>query len=162
MIRKNKYIRRCPGGWQLALFHRTEQQYTKLFSDSKYGGKAQALAKAKAHRYYILKKHKKLILLDPTKPKHISYSHRNLSGIIGVTNDKKTAPYPAWIGQGGCKGVRWRKGFCIHKFGNVQAFHLACAVRYRKHGKLVITGNLNDLPAKPRVPFIMACDVKKK
>lgn len=154
MSKRNKYIERQLGGWQLCLFRHNTDQYTETFNDRKCNGRAKALAKAIERRYNILKKHNKLHLLNANKPAVYNCNKRNTSGVIGLSI--KQSEYYSWEAHGMFDGVTWSKGFSVNRFGEKEAFQLACEARYKKHGKLTVTCNLKDLLAKPRVPYVIS------
>ena len=104
--------------------------FQKLFCDLSHGGKRKALRKAKAWR------DKKMEFL-PDKPIRIIHekiSPRNTAGVIGVQLDRKVFKngdeyftyVASWYPE---KDNKQRKYFPIDKYGEAEAFRLACEAR---------------------------------
>lgn len=129
----------------------SQKRHTKYFADKKNGGKGKALKKAKEFRD---KKYEELGLSKLLKKRIsvVKYHSHNNSGIIGV-GVKREGNAKAWYASGSKKNLSWSVSFNIKKYGEKQAFLMACKVRYKKSGTLQIIGNLSDLPCRPTVPF---------
>lgn len=129
---------------------------SKLFSDSKYGGKRRALNAAKKFRDEKYKSLKKEELLNNKLKRIVRRHSRNTSGIIGVRNSytiRGNYIYEEWTAFGYKDGKHWRKAYSINKYGDKGAFILACRARHRKQGTLQIVVRLKDLPYRPNVPY---------
>jgi len=116
--------------------YRNGKTYSRLFSDTRYGGKRKALASARAYRDKLLKKLDKI----PKKPQErrlVSKDCRNVTGILGVCRTTKKSPSGSVTE---CYSVSWRPepgvqrctSFSINKYGEKKAFQLAVALRRQK------------------------------
>ena len=155
-------------GWQVRIpidFKKNPQDlHLKFFANKRNGGSKQAKNLAIEYRNQYLEQTKQnYLLLDGARsntrirPK----DSKNSSGITGVRlaySNKESADgyiysYAAWEGYGKKDGKIWRKSFSVIKFGEKEAFKLACQARYREHGILYIVGKISDLPCRPSVPY---------
>jgi len=131
---------------------------SKLFSDSKYGGKRKALLAAKKFRNAKYKSLGLEELLDKRIKTKVRRHSKNTSGIIGVRRNsykRDNKIYEEWTAHG-CKNYEpWRKAFSIDKYGERGAFILACRTRYKKQGNIQIVCKFNELPFRPNVPYVL-------
>jgi hypothetical protein len=118
-----------PGGWKVAIQRRGTRK-SKSFADSKYGGKAKALAAAKVYR--------NAVLATISNAAYASWlgEHKhplNTSGIIGVaryrirSGKKMVAVWDAFWGD--ADGTRHRRRFYVSAYGEKGAKARACAAR---------------------------------
>lgn len=170
---RNKYITRIDHRNTHAWFVRVPVNYRKnpthyhhkLFSDGLYGGAIKAKRVAREYRDHFLKKTKQTFLVEPTtcsaRPPRVRDS-RNTSGIIGVRIQVQekllltggTTTHYAWEAYGMINKVAWRKTFATKRYGEREAFILACRERYRRQGPLSVVGSLSDLPCRIPVPYV--------
>jgi len=145
-ITKNKGISRIDSeacrtyGWYVRLRY-NGKSVAKLFSDKKYGGKAQALMKARRYYKKSAEKLKKEMLKLysnklPVKP-IVSKNRRNNTGVVGVQRiDRKNtggSVYRAFrVNWTDKSGKSKNKFFSFEKFGEKKAFELACKYRQEK------------------------------
>jgi len=113
--------------------YRNGKTYSKLFSDSKWGGRDKAYKAAEAHRDQLVE-HLKTIPAEPKTRRMIQSNSRNSSGILGVC---RTAKKSANGKVNECYSVSWRPvpgvqkctSFSIRKYGEQGAFERAVAHR---------------------------------
>jgi hypothetical protein len=134
-------------GWQFR-FHREDINITRFFSDTKFGGKEQALITAQQFRDDIEK------LYPPplnSKEKFTRRSSKNKSGIVGVsradytyTKKDRTGTYltSAWVAQWtDNSGKRKTNSFSIPKHGEREALRLAIIARRKAIDELTGTSS---------------------
>ena len=121
-------------GYQVRLCRRGKY-YSKLFSDSEFGGKRKALQAAREYRDTMIKElaHREITRKQLAK----RANSRNTSGIIGVRfvqeEDARAAAgvvYEYWEAQWSpAPGVRSKKRFSVQKYGYDQALNMAKRAR---------------------------------
>jgi hypothetical protein len=148
-ITKNKGISRIDSeacrtyGWYVRIRF-NGKSVSKLFSDKKYGGKAQALMKAR--RFYkkssekLMKKMMKIYANKLPVKQIVTKNRRNNTGVVGVQRiDRKNSGgsiYRAFrVNWTDKTGKSRNKFFSIEKFGEKKAFELACEYRQEKVGE---------------------------
>ncbi|MEJ2049580.1 MAG: AP2 domain-containing protein [Calditrichota bacterium] len=148
-ITKNRGISRIDSeacrtyGWYVRLRF-NGKSVSKLFSDKKYGGKAQALMKAR--RFYkkssekLMKKMMKIYANKLPVKQIVTRNRRNNTGVVGVQRiDRKNSGgsiYQAFrVNWTDKTGKSKNKFFSIEKFGEKKAFELACEYRQEKVGE---------------------------
>lgn len=163
-LKKHKYITRIDAnnthGYQVRICYQSSNiTHSKMFSDNPYGGKRKALKAAIQFRDQIAKdldiEH--LLSIPHASRKQIprrSYK-TNSSGIIGVNfirdyKDNYENYYYAVKYQENKK----QRSICfsIKRYGEKEAFKLACKIRYEHAGKLYIYKNFK-FPCKIPVPY---------
>lgn len=120
------------GGWEVR-FSRKGKKIAKFYSDTKYGGKRAALAAAKECRDDLEAKYKKYTVEELAQHP----SKRNTSGTVGVrlinrieTHGAYEYHYWYWVAQWtDGRGKRRTKTFSVHKYGDSEAYRLACKAR---------------------------------
>jgi len=145
-ITKNKGISRIDSeacrtyGWYVrARFN--GKVISKLFSDKKYGGKAQALMKAR--RYYkkslekLIRKHSDLNTNKLPVKTIVTRNRKNNTGVVGVQKITKHntggSVYVAYrVNWTDKSGKSKNKFFSIDKLGKRKAFNMACEYRKEK------------------------------
>ncbi len=116
-------------GWQVRLA-RGGRRFTKFFSDARYAGPASALEAAKAYRDRLIER-----LPEPERSGAAGkLTRRNVSGVVGVSRIvvrmASGARYEFWQATWSSEpGVRKRVKFSIARYGEEQAFELACEAR---------------------------------
>ncbi|HTT85355.1 MAG TPA: AP2 domain-containing protein [Rhizomicrobium sp.] len=117
------------GGWKVSVQRRGRRK-SKSFADSKYGGKAKALAAAKNYRDFVLATVSNAAYQRWLRDnKHAP----NTSGIIGVaryrihSHKKMVAVWDAFWGD--IDGTRHRRRFYVSAYGEKGAKARACAAR---------------------------------
>ncbi|RMH78967.1 MAG: AP2 domain-containing protein [Calditrichaeota bacterium] len=127
-------------GWYVRV-RKHGKVYSKFFSDRKHGGAANALNKAR--RYY--KKQMQAILAEtlgeipdklPTRTV-VTRNKKNNTGVVGVQRIERKNPggtvYRAyrvcWTDKDGKSRTRF---FSVKKYGDEEAFRLACEFRKQK------------------------------
>jgi hypothetical protein len=136
-IQRMEYVRTNGGqtrGWWVRV-KRGEKRFSRLFSDSKYGGKENALLEARKYRDQLEKEHGEIVDLGY----QIYKSSRNKSGLIGVHKGPKITKrqsgkiyiYQNWIASwiDPVSGKRKNKAFAISKHGEAGALILALRAR---------------------------------
>lgn len=111
-------------GWQIYL-HRDGVAHQKFFSDSKWGGRAQALATAKQYRDELLRKYPPLLKRDMA----IRSRKKSDTGYIGVTRVQRDK---RWVWRARIAlpdGKSLTKAFSEKMYGKSQARALAIAAR---------------------------------
>ena len=121
-------------GWQVRL-RRQGRQFSKFFSDGKYGGTGRALRIARAYRDELLAK-----LPEPERAgAEGKLTRRNVSGVVGVSRiviKSGTSRYEFWQATWSSgPGVRKRMKFSVRRYGEKRAFELACVARKRGERK---------------------------
>lgn len=138
-------------GWQVRIMA-DGKEYSKFFSDKKYGGQKQALSKATAHRDNMLEH------LEPKmKKKPSSYDTRFLyedarnksTGVVGVTRymdvQKSGNAYPYYQTTIHLeKGKAITRSRSIQKHGEESAFLQICEIR-REKMKQIYGDRFDDL-----------------
>jgi len=112
---------------------------SKCFYVSKYDGKKGALNAAIEWRDMMLTDHKLIRRLDFKHSPQI-FMQKSNSPHIGVHLNRGN-----WTCRYTLSGREIKKHFSIAKYGNVEAFKLACNVRKKYCGKL-IAKNTNKIP----------------
>ncbi len=138
---------------------------TRSFPLSAYRSKAACLKAAIKCRDEYLTKHKSMYLLKGPKKNEarrgpVKHSIRNTTGVIGLTittSYKISGEYSSmvaiWSSPTG-KIKQHRKCFSINAYGEKEAFLMACRVRYKHCGTLIVTDD-EAIPCIPDVPYIL-------
>ena len=116
------------------------------FTFKTHGGKRKAF---KAAQLWRNKRLNSLGLSSLLKPKHIVQNQRtrhsgNRSGVIGVgitfsySSPDKVPRHPSWTARYMKHGKQITRGYSIGKYGNEQAFMMACLMRSFKVGELSV------------------------
>lgn len=120
--------------------YKNKKTYSKLFSDKKYGGKAESLEAASKYRDALAEELKE-IPSEPRPRRVVTSDIRNSTGVLGVCRiSKKTA-------SGGVSesySVTWRpepgvqkcSSFSIRKYGEKEAFRLAVELRRKQMAEI--------------------------
>lgn len=120
------------GGWEVRM-QRQRSKYSRFFADSVYGGKLAALREAKSYRDEL-----ELTLSKMTvEQKSFTPSVRNQSGVVGVRRHRQKDRhgdfeyhYWVWVAQWtDGHGRRRTRSFSVEKYGESEAFRLACEAR---------------------------------
>mgnify|MGYP006427596425 CR=1 FL=1 len=117
-------------GWQVRI-KRQKKQHTKYFSDKRFGGREDALAKAVEHRDELLEE-----LPDPMDPVRRSAEVRSKTGVIGLNfcwkDDGSGTPKPyvqlSWLAE---DDARRSAAYSVRKWNLRRAVWKAC-VRLHK------------------------------
>ena len=120
--------------WYIRVY-RNKQTYARFISDSKFGGKNNALKEAIRERDR-LRNEIQSIPKKPSKRRIVHHDKRNKTGVLGVTRTSKTAKNERSYD---CYTVTWRPepkvqkscSFSIKKYGEERALALAIEVRKR-------------------------------
>ena len=126
-------------GWQVRL-QRKGVRYGRFFSDSAWGGSDEALAEAIKFRDAVIKKVEEAHSPRwPSTRSHQLPAARNRSGVVGVTRivqrSAKGIEYYFWQASWTqTDGVRWTVRYSVLKYGDRQAFRLACEARKEAMG----------------------------
>lgn len=120
------------GGWEVRM-QRQRVKHSRFFSDAAYGGKLASLREAKQFRDEI----ESALTKMNVEQKSESPSSRNQSGIVGVRRHQQKDRhgdfeyhYWVWIAQWtDGHGRRRTRTFAVEKFGEDEAFRLACEAR---------------------------------
>lgn len=124
-------------GWYVRIY-RNNKTYSKFYSDNKYGGKDRALKIAKLARDKAVKKwEQSTTLREKLKPNLVTKSPRNKTGVIGVTkyrrkNRSGTVSEYYQVTWRPRKGKVKNKIWSINKYGEEEAFKMACQFRHKK------------------------------
>lgn len=150
-IQRMDYVRNNGGqtrGWWVRV-KRGEKKFSRLFSDSKFGGKENALLEARKYRDELEKEHGEIQNLGYQTSK----SSRNKSGLTGVYKGPKITKrqsgkiyiYQNWIATwiDHNTGKRKNKAFGISKYGEAGALKLALKAREEAIAKM--SGSEKDL-----------------
>lgn len=119
-------------GWYIRVY-RNKQTYARFISDSKFGGKANALKEAIRQRD-DLRTEIECIPKKPSKRRSVHHDKRNKTGVLGVTRSSKKAKNGRSYD---CYTVTWRpepkvqksRSFSIMKYGEKRALELAIELR---------------------------------
>lgn len=148
---QNRYIYRIDTaknhGWRVTITR--PKLYTRLFSDSVYGGSRKALLKARRHRDRRLPALRRALrYLREQRAPYIKGPHardkRSNTGIPGVRYEvfyryhytkrgERRGPYPheCYVASAGSRGSQQFASFGIRKYGRDKAYQLACRARKR-------------------------------
>lgn len=119
-------------GWEVRL-QRNRVKHTRFFADSTYGGKLAALREAKLYRDDVESSFTKMNVAEKSE----SPSVRNQSGVVGVRRHQQkdrcgefVYHYWVWVAQWtDGRGRRRTRSFSVQKYGEDEAFRLACEAR---------------------------------
>lgn len=122
-------------GWQVRVY-RHGRTYSKLFSDKKFGGRDTAFEEAVAYRDDL---EQEIEALPDSEPRRrlISQNKSNATGVLGISRTFKRDRHGrrhevyavSWNPRPGeARGT----SFSIAKYGDEQAFKMACQLRYQK------------------------------
>ena len=125
----------CTPGWHVTI-QRRNRVYSWMFSDLRYGGRAQALAAARVYRAALLSRHPPLT----RQAQCAILKKNNRSGVSGVTRIvsidrrwKTVARAAYWVARWpGPEGTVTQRRFAVTKHGERGAF--LKAVEARRHG----------------------------
>ena len=134
-------------GWQVRL-QRRGVRYQRYFADRRWGGKRAALLRARQYRDRVLAR------IDDSpegdseaRPRVRSHSSTvdNRSGMVGVTRVRSLASngsyYESWQATWSPRpGQRKCVRFSVRRYGDEEAFSLACDARRRAIGALLGRG----------------------
>jgi len=115
-------------GWQVRL-QRRAASHTRFFADSKYGGAQESLAAARRYRDQLFAGAPE----ETTAERRDRLTRRNKSGVVGVSyssRERQGQISAYWVAQWtGDDGSRRTISFSIEKYGEEEAFGLACIAR---------------------------------
>ena len=127
-----------------------EAQLYKHFNFIKYGGVKSALLAAVNFRDYALRKLGRLEALEFEKrPDLTTTKSKACIGVFRSHTKQKNGRFYNWTARGGQNG---KTHFSINKYGEEQAFILACHYRYEHCGTIIIV-NKKLIPCNPDVSF---------
>ena len=128
-----------------------------FFSQSKYGSPEKALEAAIDYRDSRLKAGNGLHLLNSHSNKGKPYRSTitNTSGVIGITLFVSETGYSSYNATFTMGNKRQQTSFSISKYGECEAFKMACKVRYKQMGKIIIAYD-DAIPCLPDVPYDIA------
>ncbi len=168
---KTKYIVRISTsntkGYQVRVpldYYRNPAAVSNEFvADSRHGGPVGAYQQALAIRDRLLEQTGQTELLHRARGNSTRFS-RTTSGVIGVRRESRERHRPSgphlleiWRASGQLKdGKSWRRSFSCVKYGEAEAFVLACQERFKRNGALVVTGDVETLPAGIPVPYVVS------
>ena len=123
-------------GWFVRIYHESST-YSKLFSDKKFGGREESLQKALEYRNEMMEK------IGKTYPARrvVCKDSRNKTGVIGVCRTRKAnrnGIYSEYFSVSWSPKYRSHKCrmFSINKYGEEQAFELACEWRKKMESEI--------------------------
>ncbi len=145
---ERKYISRTVCGWQVRINTSGVEKVSRCFSDKTHGGRAKALAAAKALRNTVLDSNK-ITLKAGRMSGPRNNSSKSSTGIIGVSFRGD-----AWKGHYHDKvnSCPVNKAFATLKYGDCESFEMACQYRFKKCGTLKVYRGYK-FPCKIPVPF---------
>ncbi|MCB1232655.1 MAG: hypothetical protein KDN19_20580 [Verrucomicrobiae bacterium] len=120
-------------GWQVRL-QRNGVRFTRFFADESWGGRKAALERARQFRDRLLNR---LERRDSGKARsHSIPASRNRSGVVGVARviniGANGIEYASWQATWSpSAGARRRVRFSVLRYGEDEAFRLACDARER-------------------------------
>ncbi|HED33066.1 MAG TPA: hypothetical protein ENJ08_02460 [Gammaproteobacteria bacterium] len=125
-----------------------------FFSQSKYGSSRKALNAAIEYRDKRLKEGNGLRLLKAHSNKGKPYRSTitNTSGVIGITLYISDTGYSSYNATFTLGNKRQQTSFSISKYGECEAFKMACKVRYKQMGKITVVYS-DAIPCLPDVPY---------
>ncbi len=145
---KNKFIHRVAKGWQVRMKTPDGGDHSKWFGDTHFGSNKKALQRAVKYRNSVMKQYN--IPLDHSRPQPRQSSSKTTTGIVGISyfnNTWKAHYYNA------VEGKQQNKQFSTTKYGECEAFEMACRYRYEKCGKLRVYSGFT-FPCKIPVEFV--------
>lgn len=131
-VESESHSGRCHGGWEVRI-QRQRIKRSRYFADAIYGGKLAALREAKKHRDQLeVELGKMNVAQRATTP-----SIRNHSGVVGVRRHQQKDRRGDFVYLSDCWIAQWTDGhgrrktrsFSVGKFGEDEAFRLACEAR---------------------------------
>jgi hypothetical protein len=165
MAKHHKFITRMDyddqsmHGYNVRLQLRNTLFMSKMFSDLKNGGKRKALKMAIEYRDKLLKKHNVQSRLNHhfnLKGPRQSFkpSTSGVIGVILVAKHKEYESYYSW------KGYWWdreadsikQKSFSVIKYGECEAFKMACKARFNVCGPLYVYKKRSKYFTPCRIP----------
>lgn len=134
-------------GWQVRL-QRRGVRYQRYFGDNRWGGKRAALARARQFRDRVLARiEDRAEAREDVEPRVRSHSATadNRSGMVGVTRVRSLASngsyYESWQATWSPRpGRRKCLRFSVRRYGDEEAFLLACEARREAIGALLGRG----------------------
>ena len=134
-------------GWQVRL-QRRGVRYQRFFGDSRWGGKRAALSRARQYRDRVLARIDDALAGENDAPPRVrshSSTADNRSGMVGVTRVRSLASngsyYESWQATWSPQpGQRKCVRFSVRRYGDDEAFSLACEVRREAIGALLGRG----------------------
>lgn len=122
-------------GWQVRVY-RHGKTYSRLFSDRKYGGKEEAFEQAVAYRTDL---ENEVAAMPESAPRRrlIRRNKNNSTGVVGISRtfkrDRRGIKHEVYaVSWNPEPGVARGTSFSIKKYGEDQAFKLACKLRWEK------------------------------
>lgn len=123
-------------GWFVRVYNR-DVTHSKLFSDKKYGGREEALHLALEYRDEL----EAQVRANSPGRRVVQRDKRNKSGVIGVCRTRKRNRNGTYSE---CYSVSWSpevnikkcRTFSIQKYGEEEAFRLACELRKSKETEI--------------------------
>ncbi len=148
-----KYILRVDNAWRVKI-KQSKCQTTKQFNFDKYCGIKRALAEAVIWRDRVLCDWGMFEALNYEKSPdyHRGRKSQPCIGIFKSHNVQRNNIFYNWTASVQINNKANKRHFSINKYGEVMAFRMACAHRYKHSGTIVIN-NKRNLPSNPGVPF---------
>ena len=119
-------------GWEVRI-RRQSGIIEEFFSDSKYGGKDQALSEAKKFRDSKLDNYPKLNRREVAELKKTNNPNKKVGVSLVKHIDRRSyGEYTYWYYQAywsPAKGVHKARKFSINRYGEAKAYKLACVAR---------------------------------
>jgi hypothetical protein len=119
-------------GWEFRI-HRLSGVIEEFFSDSKYGGKDEALKEARRFRNSKLKEFPKLDRREVAELRKKNNPNKKIGVSLVKQTDRRTyGIYEYWYYQAywsPSPGVHKARRFSVNKYGDAKAYKLACEVR---------------------------------
>ena len=122
-------------GWQVRVY-RHGKTYSKLFSDRKCGGREEAYAAAMAFRAELEEEVKSLPEAEPQR-RLIQHNKNNLTGVLGISRtfkrDRHGRRHEVYaVSWNPAPGQARGTSFSIGKYGEEEAFRMACQLRFER------------------------------
>lgn len=122
-------------GWQVRVYRRG-RTYSRLFSDRKCGGRDEAFAQAVAFRDEL---EQEVLSLPEDEPRRrlIRGNKNNATGVLGISRtfkrDRHGRRHEVYaVSWNPAPGQARGTSFSIAKYGETQAFEMACRLRFDK------------------------------
>lgn len=126
-------------GWQVRVY-RHGKTYSRLFSDRKCGDKDKAFEAAVAYRREL---EKEVAALPESAPRRrlIHKNKNNSSGVVGISRtfkrDRRGIKHEVYaVSWNPEPGVARGTSFSIKKYGEEEAFKMACRLRWEKMSEI--------------------------
>ena len=149
-----KYILSTDTAWRVKITIRyCHKTVTKQFNFSKLGGKKRALVAAIEYRDEILKQYDLLDYLHLKKSPDLHTQRQTACiGVYRTHNWQCNKLCHNWTMHTVINKQYVKRHFSIKKYGNKQAFLLACEARYFLAGKIIVVDK-SQIPCRPTVPY---------